>query len=694
MPRPPLPVPVVWLVALLLLVVPLSGVVAQTPEASPEASSAASPVVEAGFQIGDMDLSVDPGEDFYRFANGGWIARTDLPSDEPAYGAGNEVADRVDVQLFDVVDHLDTDPTSAEGKALAAYNQYLDTETRDEQGVTPLQPMLKETSAIDSIETGLAFQEHADNYQLPGLFVVYPSALPEDATVNVGNLYGPILSLPSEDYYLDESEDGQAIRDAWIETTTQLLIHLGYSDTEAAQAAESVLAFETELVSIKTPDAELFSDPTARNNPRTLEELGAILPGMDWSAFVQETHLPDTTETLIVVDLPYMEKLQGLLDGADPMLLRYLFDTQLIWTYGSSLSTEIEDLVFSFEGPVILGVTEQRPIEERALEVVQGWFPDTLSQAYVAAYFPPEAKAEIEALVDTLIAAFGIRIEQNPWMSEQTKQRALDKLALMVVKVGYPDDWETYEEVEIGDSLVETILSAYDVANAEALGEVDQPVDRTEWLIPAFEVNAYYNPSFNEIVFPAGILQPPFFDPNADLALNYGGIGAIIGHEITHGFDVGGSQYDGYGNLEQWWTEEDFAAFQALNDKVIAQYSAIEVQLGLNVDGEQTVQENVADMGGLQVAYDALMIALEANGQDDEPWFLTQQQRFFIAWAASWRQVATPEYYEFRVATNAHAPHPVRAVEPCRHMDVFFEAFDIGPGDAEYLAPEDRLVIW
>jgi len=697
-----LPAPVARLVILLLLTMSISGVAAQTPqphlpEASPIASPVASPVATpqiAGIQSADMDLTVDPGADFYQFANGGWLAHTELPADQPSYGVNDEVIDRVNEQLFGVVEALDTDPTAIEGKARAIYDQYLDTETRDEQGGSPLQPILDETEAIASIEEGLAFQEHADNYQLPGLFVVYPSPLPEDATINAGNLDGPILSLPSEDYYLDESEEGQAIRDAWVETTTQLLIQLGYSEEEASTAAEAVLAFETELVGIKTPDAELYSDPVARNNPRTLEELADILPGMDWNAFVQQTHLPDTVERLIVVDLPYMEGLQALLDKADPKVLRYLFDTQLIWTYGPYLTTEIGDLVFSFQGPIIFGVEEQRPAEERALRAVRDWFPDTLSQAYVAEYFPPEAKAEIETLVDNLIAAFRIRIEQNPWMSEETKTKALEKLDLMVVKVGYPEEWDTYQDVEVGDSLVETILSAYDAANAEGLGEVDEPVDRGEWYMAAFEVNAYYNPSLNEIVFPAGILQAPFFDPNADLASNYGSIGGVIGHEITHGFDISGSQYDGQGNLVSWWTEEDVAAFEALNDEAIAQYSTIEVQPGLMVDAELTVGENVADMGGLQIAYDALLIALNADGQEDTPWFLSQQQRFFIAYATSWREMATPEFYEFLVASNPHAPAPVRAVEPLRHMDAFYEVFDIEEGDAEYLAPEDRIVIW
>ena len=700
MPRTRIPAPFAWLIAALLLIAPLTGAVAQTPEASPQASPVATPEVTFGINPADMDLTVDPGEDFYQFANGGWLARTERPADTPAYGVFDEIGDRVEDDLFVVMEGMDTDPATAEGKARAIYDQYYDEATREEQGVQPLQPILDETSAIDSLESGLAFQEHADNYQLPGLFVVFASPSPEDATINVGNLYGPILSLPSEDYY-GEGEDFQAIRDAWVETTAQLLIHLGYSEEEATTAAEAVLAFETELVGIKTPDADLFSNPTLQNNPRTLDELEEILPAMDWQALVEETHLPDDTDNLIVVDLPYMEALEGVLDGADPLVLRYLFETQLIWAYAPYLSPEIGDLAFSFNGPVLSGVTERRPLDERALQAVQDWFPDTLSQAYVAEFFPPEAKTQVEDLVANLVAAFRIRIEQNTWMSEETKAKALEKLDLMVTAVGYPENFETYETVEIGDSLVETILNSYDAGNALALGAVGEEVDRGDWFMNAFEVNAGYDASRNMMIYPAAILQAPFFDPNADLASNYGAIGAVIGHEITHGFDLGGSQYDGYGNLVSWWTEEDYDAFLALNDEVIALYGGIEVQPGLLVDGELTVTENVADMGGVQIAWDALQIALDSGGHSldpdavqNAPWFLTQQQRFMIAWATNWRELATEEYFQILVASDSHAPAPVRAVVPLQHLDEFYEAFDIGEGDAEFLPPEDRIVIW
>lgn len=692
MARTRLPAPLVWLLAVLLLAQPLHTV-AQTPQASPVASPVADAPSGPGIQPTDMDFSVDPGEDFYQFANGGWLANTTLPSDSPRYGVFDEIGDVVDQQLVDTVGAFESDPNTPEGKARFLYDQVLDTDTRNQQGVEPLEPILSQTRDITSIEDGLAFQQQADNYQISGLFVVYASPSLEDATVNVGNLYGPILSLPSADYYA-ASPDVEEIREAWITTTAQLLMEIGYTEEEATVAAEAVIAFETELVEIKTPDAELFSDPASQNNPRTIAELQEILPSFDWEAFLLATHVPDDVETLVVVDLPYIEALQGVLDDADPDILRYLFDIQTIWTYSSVLTTDIEEIAFSFQGPILYGVTEQSPIEERALGEVQITFPDTVSQAYVDQYFPPESKEQVESLVNNLKAAFRIRIEQSPWMSDETKAAALEKLDLMVTAVGYPESFETYDGVEVGDSLLETTLNAYDAANAGWLGDIGQDVDRTDWGMEPFDVNAAYDPSRNMILFPAAILQPPFFDPNADIASNYGSIGAVIGHEITHGFDLNGSQYDGYGNVVSWWTDEDFIAFSELNDQVMTRYSSLEVAPDLFVDGDYTVTENVADMGGLNMAYDAMLIALNVQGQENTPWFLTQQQRFFLAASRNWREIQTPEFLELMVSSDEHAPSPIRGIEPLRHMDAFFDAFDISEGDPEYLAPDERIVIW
>jgi putative endopeptidase len=550
------------------------------------------------------------------------------------------------------------------------------------------------TAEIDSIEAGLAFQPTGYAYTLPGLFVVGSSPLPEDASTYGAILYGPILSLPGEDYYLDDTDDGQEIRDAWIDTTAQLLVHLGYSEDEAVLAAETVLAFETELVRIKTPDIELFNDPSESNNPLMRDELDELLPGMDWETFFEETNLPRSADTITVWDLAYMQGLQDVLDEAEPLTLRYLYDIQLIWNFSSYLTTEIDALAFSFNGGVLLGLEERRPVEQRALFAVEEWIPDPLSEAYIEEYFSPESKAQVEDMIDKIVAASRIRVQNNPWMTDETKVATLDKLDLLIVGIGYPDDWFSYERVEIGDSLFETVMNIFNATYAQGFEGVGHRADRDRWFMNPIDINAAYSPDTNMMIFPAAILQPPYFDPDADLASNYGGIGAVIAHELIHGFDPSGAQYDGEGNLVSWWTEADYDAFQNLTDRVVDRYSGLEVLPGLMVNGELSIGENVADMGAVQVAYDALQIHIALDGPEHGPWFLTQDQRFFVAWATIWRAVSTPEYYAFLIATDEHAPHPIRAVEPLRHVDAFYEAFDIGPDDPEYLPPEERIVIW
>jgi putative endopeptidase len=369
-------------------------------------------------------------------------------------------------------------------------------------------------------------------------------------------------------------------------------------------------------------------------------------------------------------------------------------------------------------------LTELPPIEERVLGDVNGSLGDAVGKLYVDEYFPPEAQAQILELVDELVAAFRARIEANSWLSDSAKAEALEKLDNLIVKVGYPEQWHSYEAVEITDSYAGSILSAHNADYRRMLARVGQPVDKTEWVFPPQTVNAFYDSADNAITFPAAILQAPFFDYQADAATNYGGIGIVIGHELTHGFDLQGSQFDADGNLNSWWTDEDAAAFGERNDRVVAQYSAIELQPGLNVDGQRTVTEDVADMGGMQIAYDALELHLSQAGQADSiatplasPGAtpiaspvteatpiaspvtfaldqLTPQQIFFISSATVWREEITPQYLETLVRSDEHAPSQVRAIAAMQNMDEFYEAFDVQPGDAMYLAPEDRIVIW
>ena len=450
----------------------------------------------------------------------------------------------------------------------------------------------------------------------------------------------------------------------------------------------------------------------------TLAELEAAYPLMDWEGYLAALGLTGI-DTLLVDEKSYLESLQAVVEATPLEVLKDYYKLEVYWSFSDFLSEDIGETAFAFRGGVLGGVSEQRPLEERTLDQTNGMLPDAIGKLYVDAYFSPEAKEEITALVEAEIAAFRIRIENNPWMSDATRAKALEKLDAIVMKVGYPDTWHSYEAVEIGDSYLDSFLSAVTAQTRRNLDEIGQPVDREEWFVPPQVVNAFYDPTLNEIVFPAAILQPPFFEPGGDPAANFGGIGTVIGHELTHGFDLTGSQFDGEGNLVNWWTDEDYAAFDALNQRVVEQYNAIEVLPGVTIDGQITVTENVADLGGIQISYDAMLIYLEAQGEvsagaspvglpiatpvvspmaspvaalDFDS--LTPQQRFFIAAATIERSRIRDEALRTQVATDVHAPSIARGVVPLQNCDAFHEAFDIGPGDPMYLPPEERVVIW
>jgi putative endopeptidase len=649
-----------------------------------------------GIDPSNMDLSVDPGDDFYEFANGGWFDKTEIPSDKGSYGVFDEIDDLTKEQLLDLLDELTASDKVKEGsdewKAVQLFAQGMDIKTRDAEGIEPIQPILDEIEGISSLEEFNVFQQKAGFYWLTGLF--YTFVIPDltDSSVYSAYLSGPFIGMPNRDYYLEDDESNVAIREAYREACAKFLALTGYDEAEAQTAAQAVYDLEHDLVE-PTLTREEQQDFSLYNNPRTLEELEAIYPMMDWQAYVEGLGISDV-DTLTATELGYLEALDGILTGADLETLKDYVKLEVFWSFAEYLSSDVEQIAFDFQGGALGGVTDQEPLDERVLEDVNTLLGDAVGQLYVAKYFPPEAKAQITALVDALVVAFRARLQDNTWMTEQTKATAIAKLEKMGVKVGYPDKWRSYAAAKVEDHYAMTALSALNAEYHRTLERAGEPVDKTEWGALAQDINAFYDPLNNDITFPAGILQPPFFDYQADPAVNFGGIGFVIGHEITHGFDLQGSQFDGDGNLANWWTEEDSAAFQKLNDRAVEQYSAIEVLPGLFVDGQITVTENVADLGGVQVSQDALHAYLEANGDPGEIDGFSQDERFFISAATVWREEIRDESLTTQVKSDPHAPAEVRATQPIRNMDEFYEVFDIGPGDPMYLPPEDRILIW
>ena len=698
---------------------------------------------EHGLNPENMDLSADPTEDFYRFANGGWLDSTEIPGDRGRYGVFNELDDLTREQLLTLLNDVASSGDLEEGtdtwKAAELYRQGTDIEARNAQGIEPIQPLLDEVDAITDLASLHDFQQTAEFSWLTGLFFVYAFSDLEDSSVNATYLSSSFLGLPNRDYYLEDEEGNAEIREAYVATLAEFLQYGGYDAEQAQTAAQAVYDLETRLAE-PTLTREEQQDASLSYNPRTLDELNTLYPEMDWNAYVQELGLTDV-DTLIVTEPRYLEALDAIVKDTPIEVLKDFIKLEVYWSFADFLGEDIGQTAFEFQGGVLGGVEEQAPLEDRTLDQTSGMVGEAIGQLYVDEYFPPEAKEQITTLVDSLIAAFRVRIEDNPWMTEETKTIALEKLDAMAVKVGYPDQWLTYEAVEIGDSYFDSFLSAVNADTRRNLEKAGKPVDRSEWPVPPQVVNAFYNPTANEIVFPAAILQAPFFDYEADAASNFGAIGAVIGHEITHGFDLQGAQFDAEGNLSNWWSEEDLASFEELNQLVVAQFGAVEVLPGVNVDGQITVTENVADLGGVQISYDALEIYLAAQGDtdalaspiaspeaplsgtpatspldatpiSDEPSgspeaspvaspvaatdfdSLTPQQRFFVAYASVWREEIRDEALQTQVQTDSHSPGQVRAVLPIQNMDEFYDAFGIEEGDGMYLPPEERVVIW
>lgn len=643
----------------------------------------------SGADLSLMDRSVAPGDDFYRYANGRWLDTAELPEGKSRYGTFGINTEQIDEILLDALLAFEADLTTDTGRARAFYDQILDVDTRNDLGIEPIQPILDEIMSISSIEEGLEFQAEAWNYRLQGLF--YPAAMPgaEDSSVYVGYIFDSDLSLPSFWDYLDESPEGDELREEWVSATAALLQELGYSRREARLAAQTVLDLETAMA------LQMWyipgGDVHQRNIHFSLDELQDLSPAIDWEAYVEISALPDDLTELYTFDPIYLESLEDILDDADPLALQYLFASQLAWSSANYLTIDMFEIAQIFDYEVVRGIDAEPNLEEFAFLATTDLFPDVFGQVYVDAAFTPEMKAEVEDLVDHILEAFRIRLQQNTWMSDETRERAIEKLDLITPQVGYPEVWATYEEVEIGESALETRLSIHDRNVANDAGAVGATVINDLWDTPAQEVNATYYQSANSIVIPAGILRAPFYDPNASFAANYGGIGMVIGHEITHAFDNDGADFDGHGNLVFWWEQEDYDAFSELSAMVSDQYEEIELDSGLSINGDLTLGENIADMGGVQAAYLGLVLALEDAGT---PITRDQQRDFFIAYAQLWRSISTFEYESWLVKNDPHSPGEIRAVQPLRNMEEFHEAFNITRGDNEFLPRADRIVIW
>jgi putative endopeptidase len=661
------------------------------PESSP-----APAVVElvSGIDKSGFDESVLPQDDFFAYVNGTWIKNTEIPADRALWGTFYALRDQSNEDIRTLVEEVSAAEDLQNGtpaqKIRDFYNSYMDVEKSTMLGAEAIRPELTEIAAASSLD---------DIYRLFSTLGVYGVGSPiggyifsdeKDPSTNVVYLAQAGLTLPDRDYYLKDDEQFVKGRQLYLDYVTSIFTQAGLEN--GAGRAENLLALETKLAEVQWTKEE-NRNPVNSYNPKTLTELKEMAPKINWDINLEAAGV-SARDRYIVSQPSFFEAADDILAEADLDVLKDYLTFQTLSSFSPVLGDDFFNLWFGFFRKGLSGVSEPQPQWKRAVNATNGNMGELLGQLYVDRHFQPESKERMDTLIQNLIKAYEKSIIELDWMSEETKQQALVKLSKFTPKIGYTENWRDYSKMDIatGD-LVGNIKSAAEFEYNRNLNKLDTPVDKGEWFMNPQSVNAYYNPVWNEIVFPASILQPPFFNVNADDAVNYGGIGAVIGHEIGHGFDDQGRQYDGDGNLSDWWTEDDAEKFDERKNALAAQYDGYVVLDGLTINGQFTSGENIGDLGGLSIAYLAYKMSL--NGEE-APVIdgLTGDQRFFLGWAQVWRSKARDEEAKQRLTTDPHSPAKFRANGAAVNVPAFYEAFDVKEGDGMYLAPEERVKIW
>ncbi|SHE46314.1 M13 family metallopeptidase [Thermomonas hydrothermalis] len=666
------------------------------------AASATAATPAPGIDLAGMDTHVAPGDDFYAYANGTWQTTTTIPPDRAGTGVFYTVFEKAEKRLADLVQSLQKQqpaPGTDARRIADYYTAYMDEAGIEARGLTPLQPTLDAVAAINDRKALSAYLGstlradvdpiNATNYYTENLMGLFVAQGLEDPSKNVGYLLQGGLGMPDREYYLSADKDMAKTRDAYKAYIAALLKQAG--DTDAEKKAQAIFDLEMKIAQAHASVVDTQNIHKA-NNPWPTAEFNTRAPGIDWPAFLKAAQL-DTQPVLVVWQPEAIKKLSALVASQPLQTWKDYLRFHALNSHASLLPKAFADLHFGFYGTQLSGTTQQRDRWKRALAATNTALGDAIGQRYVAQYFSPADKAQVEAMVANILAAFRDGIDTLTWMSPQTKAMAKRKAETMKVGVGYPDSWRDYSTlvVKADDALGNADRAAL-AEYRHQLGKLGKTPDRGEWWMTPQTVNAVNLPLQNAMNFPAAILQPPFFDPKADAAANYGSIGAVIGHEISHGFDNLGAEFDADGRLHNWWTPEDAAHFKAATQKLVQQYDAYEVLPGLHINGQQTLGENIADLAGLQAAYVAYHKAL---GGKPAPVIngLTGDQRFFIAFAQSWREKQREAALRAQVVGNEHAPGPWRALT-VRNLDPWYAAFAVKPGQSLYLAPEARVKIW
>jgi putative endopeptidase len=677
------------------LVFGADGATTPTPPKTTKAAHAGAAVaLGSGIDKTGMDPSVRPQDDLFRAINGEWVKKTDIPSDKSSWGTFLQLRDTTDHQVRGLIESLRaTHPARGSNaqKVDDYYRAFVDVDAIEKAGLGPVAASLKDVDGVTDVRGLVALMGHWQGVVRTPLSIYVGSDF-IDPHVYAANYYQSGLGLPDRDYYLKANDRFAKVRAAYTAYLTRLFLLSGDDAADAATHAGQVMALETRLATVQWA-RDAMRDPKKGYNPKTPAELATLAPGVDWATFAAQAQLP-AGATVVVGQPDYVTALAGLLQSEPLATWRLYMKARRLDGAADVLPAAFREASYAFHDVAIAGLKQEPARWQTGVGAVNHALGEATGQLYVARYFPPAYKARAQALVDNLMKAYATSIDGLTWMSPATKIQAHDKLSKYMVKIGYPDTWRDYSALEVraGDALGNADRGAEFAYRREVL-RVGGPVDRAEWGMTPQTINAYYDPSKNEIVFPAAILQPPFFDMKADDATNYGAIGAVIGHEISHGFDDQGSQYDGDGKLRNWWTDDDRKAFDAVTDRLVKQYAGYEPIPGQHLNGRLTLGENIADLSGLQIAYKAWKLSL--NGKP-APVIdgLTGDQRFFEGFAQVWRQKTREERSLQLLTTDPHSPGQFRADGAAINADAFHAAFGTKPGDGMWKAPEDRIRLW
>lgn len=647
----------------------------------------------SGIETQHRSSTVKPGENFYQYVNEGWLKNTPIPADQSNYGSFSVLDDAVKDAIRTLIEQAASSnpaPGSDAQKVGDFFKSYTDVQRRNSLSIKPIQPLLDDVAAVKTPKQLAVLIAKMNRLGISGPFgisVNQDAKKSDQYTVYLGQSG---LTLPDRDYYLKDNPQfikARADLKVFIEDMLQFVGH-----ENPKRAANNIYKLELALASIQW-DRVKNRDPEATYNKLTAAELKDLLSAIPLKELLAEASLSSQPE-FIVRQPDYFKAANALLTAVPMQAWKDYYTFHIMDTYGSELTEKIETRHFAFHSTALSGVEEQKPMWRRGVEACNGVLGEIVGKLYVEKHFPPEAKARMEQLVSNLKAAFAKRIDGLDWMSPATKQQAREKLSKFNTKIGYPNKWKDYSKLEIkADDLVGNYIRSREVEYRRRIDRLGGPIDRDEWMMTPQTINAYYSATMNEIVFPAAILQPPFFNLQADDAVNYGGIGGVIGHELSHGFDDKGSQYDGDGNLRRWWSTDDRAEFERRANALVKQYDGYKPFEDMSVNGKFTLGENIGDLGGMAVAFEAYKMSLlgkEAPVIDG----MTGEQRFFMGWGQIWRRLYREPELRKRLVQDPHSPSEYRCNGILSNMDAFYECFGIKPGDPMYIAPENRVRIW